>query len=74
MRFIPQQYYKIIHFFPDILPTYRQKLLSLGMLPGASFQVIRLAPFGDPVQIQIRGVSLLLRKKDLNFLRLEAHS
>lgn len=71
MKFLPKNYYKIISFSPEILPAYRQKLLSFGMLPGETFQVIRLAPFGDPIQIQIRGVSLLLRKKDLDFLSLE---
>ena len=71
MQLIPKKCYKIIKFFPEICPTYRQKLLSLGMLPGSSFKVIRSAPFGDPLQIEVRGVSLLLRQKDLYLLSLE---
>ncbi|MTD67522.1 ferrous iron transporter A, partial [Escherichia coli] len=31
--------------FPrEISPVYRKKLLSLGMLPGSSFIVVRVAP------------------------------
>ncbi|WP_106643078.1 ferrous iron transporter A, partial [Escherichia coli] len=51
---------------------YRQKLLSLGMLPGSSFHVVRVAPLGDPVHIETRRVSLVLRKKDLALIELEA--
>jgi ferrous iron transport protein A len=47
--------------------------LSLGMLPGATFRVIRVAPLGDPIQIETRRVNLILRKKDLAFLTLATH-
>ncbi len=33
------------------------------MLPGAIFNVIRIAPLGDPIQIETHRVSLILRKK-----------
>lgn len=63
--------YKIIGFDAAISPAYRQKLLALGMLPGSWFRVLRIAPLGDPIQIETRRVSLVLRKKDLAFLMLE---
>lgn len=71
MHLIPQRSYKIIGFSPEISPAYRQKLLSLGMLPGSSFNVVRLAPLGDPIQIEARRVSLVVRKKDLDLLTLD---
>ncbi|MEM6161179.1 ferrous iron transporter A [Erwinia sp. P6884] len=71
MQLIPKQHYKIVRFAPDVSAAFRQKLLSLGLLPGAIFEVKRVAPFGDPVQIDTRLVSLMLRKKDLAFLQLE---
>ncbi|MDR0217552.1 MAG: ferrous iron transporter A [Enterobacteriaceae bacterium] len=73
MSLMPNQSYKILGFFPQINPAYRQKLLSLGMLPGATFRVIRVAPLGDPIQIETRRVNLILRKKDLAFLTLATH-
>ncbi|WP_034917621.1 MULTISPECIES: ferrous iron transporter A [Erwinia] len=72
MHFMPQQHYKIITFSSDVSAAFRQKLLSLGLLPGAVFEVKRIAPFGDPVQIATPRVNLMLRKKDLAFLQLEA--
>ena len=72
MHFTPLSHYKIINFSPDVSAAFRQKLLSLGLLPGAVFEVKRIAPFGDPVQIGTRRVSLMLRKKDLALLQLEA--
>ncbi|AWH88582.1 ferrous iron transporter A [Limnobaculum parvum] len=66
----PQCSYKITGFAPEINPAYRQKLLSLGLLPGSVFRVIRVAPLGDPIQIETPRVCLVLRKKDLNFIRL----
>lgn len=71
MHLLPENTYKIIGFSPEISPSYRQKLLSLGMLPGSSFNVIRVAPLGDPIQIETRRVNLVLRKKDLALLMLD---
>lgn len=72
MQLNPNSTWKITGFDARISPAYRQKLLSLGMLPGASFDVVRVAPLGDPVHIQTRRVNLVLRKKDLALLLLES--
>ncbi|ELX8380154.1 ferrous iron transporter A [Providencia vermicola] len=71
MSLLPQHSYKILGFSPQISPAYRQKLLSLGLLPGSIFKVVRCAPFGDPIQIETHRVSLVLRKKDLALLNLD---
>ncbi|MEA1063082.1 ferrous iron transporter A [Erwinia sp. HR93] len=71
MRLLPNSTWKIISFAREISPAYRQKLLSLGILPGSAFRVVRVAPFGDPVHIETRRVNLVLRKKDLALLNLE---
>ncbi|CDG19795.1 Ferrous iron transport protein A [Xenorhabdus poinarii G6] len=70
MVITPERRYKILGFSPQISPAYRQKLLSLGMLPGSTFRVIRTAPLGDPIQIETRRVNLTLRQQDLAFLML----
>ncbi|MGP1958938.1 MAG: ferrous iron transporter A [Arsenophonus sp. NC-CH8-MAG3] len=71
MSILPNHRYKIIGFSTKINPAYRQKLLSLGMLPGSFFNVIRIAPLGDPIQIESHRMNLILRKKDLALLNLE---
>jgi ferrous iron transport protein A len=51
--------------------NYRQKLLQMGLVRGAEFQVVRMAPLGDPVEISIRGSGLTLRKAEADALEVE---
>lgn len=48
--------------------TYRQRLLSMGLTPGTEFEVTRQAPLGDPVELRVRGFSLMLRKQEADML------
>lgn len=43
---------------------YRQKLLAMGLIKGIEFEVSRVAPMGDPVEIKIRDYSLSLRRDE----------
>ena len=47
---------------------YRQKLLRMGMVRGAQFTLIRKAPLGDPVEINLKGFNLTLRANEANVL------
>ena len=42
----------------------RRHLLDMGVIPGAELTVIKLAPMGDPMEIQIHGYELTLRLAD----------
>ncbi len=66
--------YRIAGFHPTIRPEWRQKLFTVGIVPGAVIRVIRIAPLGDPVQIMSGRISLAVRQSDLAALRLEACS
>lgn len=50
---------------------YSARLMSLGLIPGTELVVKRRAPLGDPVQIQFRGYSLVLRPSEAEHLLLE---
>lgn len=39
----------------------RQHFLDMGMIPGAEVTVVKLAPMGDPMELQIHGYELTLR-------------
>ena len=52
-------------------PFYRQSLLAMGLTPGTIFRVVRIAPFGDPIELLIRGYALTLRKQEAAGLRVE---
>lgn len=51
--------------------AYRQRLIAMGLLPGTLFTVSRIAPFGDPIEILVRGFALSLRKHEANILQIE---
>jgi ferrous iron transport protein A len=50
---------------------YRRRLLSLGLTCGSEFSVVRKAPLGCPIQIEVRGTALTLRKEEASQLILE---
>lgn len=50
---------------------YRNKLIAMGLLPGTIFEVVRIAPLGDPVEILVRGFALSLRKGEADILQIE---
>lgn len=50
---------------------FRHKLLALGLTPGVSLSVLRVAPLGDPVQVRVRGCLLSLRKKECQQIEVE---
>lgn len=42
----------------------RQHFLDMGVIPGAEVTLIKLAPMGDPMELQIHGYELTLRLDD----------
>ena len=42
----------------------RQHFLDMGVLPGAELTVVKLAPMGDPMELEIHGYELTLRLAD----------
>lgn len=50
---------------------YRTRLMSLGLTPGTEFTVQHVAPFGDPVEIRVRGFHLSLRWAEAGDIEVE---
>ena len=47
---------------------YRKKLLSLGVRPNTQFEVTRVAPLGDPIEIKLRGSFISVRKAEIEII------
>lgn len=43
--------------------TY-QRLLEMGLIEGTVVEVIRLAPLGDPMEVNLHGFNLSLRARE----------
>lgn len=47
------------------------RLQEMGLTVGTEFRVVKVAPFGDPVEIDLRGYRLCLRKRETSGFELE---
>lgn len=48
-----------------------RRLMEMGVIPGVSVRMIKSAPFGDPLEISVRGYSLALRRNEAESVVLE---
>ncbi|SHH72329.1 ferrous iron transport protein B [Sporobacter termitidis DSM 10068] len=42
----------------------KRRLVDMGLTPGTAVTVKRIAPFGDPIEVRLRGYELSLRRDD----------
>ncbi|MBO4650413.1 MAG: ferrous iron transport protein B [Clostridiales bacterium] len=49
----------------------RQHFLDMGVIPGATLKVEKLAPMGDPMELRIHGYELTLRLDDARLIEIE---
>lgn len=50
----------------------RRRLFDMGVTPGAVVTLRRKAPFGDPLEIRLRGYELTLRKTEASCVVMRA--
>jgi ferrous iron transport protein A len=46
----------------------RRRIMDMGVTKGAEVLIRKVAPFGDPVEINVRGYELSLRKDDAGMI------
>lgn len=44
--------------------AFRRRLMELGIIPGTRVEVLRVAPFGDPMELLARGCHLSIRASE----------
>ena len=49
----------------------KQRLMSMGMIPGTKVTVLRSAPMGDPIAVGIRSYNLAMRREDAALITVE---
>jgi len=52
----------------------RKRLIEMGVTTGTSFEMIRSAPLGDPIEIKVRGYLLSLRIAEASQIQVEIDS
>jgi ferrous iron transport protein A len=48
----------------DVRSPIGRRLLDLGFVPGTEVRVVRRAPLGDPVEYELRGYRVCLRRSE----------
>ncbi|CCN72997.1 FeoA family protein [Vibrio nigripulchritudo] len=46
----------------NLTQEIRKKLMVMGMLPDTQIKLVRIAPMGDPLQVEVRGVVIAMRE------------
>jgi ferrous iron transport protein A len=49
-----------------------KRLMEMGVVPGISVRVIKSAPFGDPLEIRVRGYHLAMRKSEADAIEVQS--
>ena len=42
----------------------KNRLMTMGLIPGTRVEILRSAPMGDPIAIRLRSYNLAMRKDD----------
>ena len=48
----------------------RRRIMDMGVTPGTVIKVIKVAPLGDPIEVNIRGYELSLRKEEAKYIQI----
>ncbi len=47
-----------------------RRLLEMGVIPGVSLKIVKDAPFGDPIEVRLRGYSLAMRRSEADAIEI----
>ena len=49
----------------------RRRIMDMGLTQGVSVPVRKVAPLGDPIQLNVRGYELSIRKADADMVEVQ---
>lgn len=49
----------------------RRRIMDMGITKGVKIHIRKVAPLGDPIEINLRGYELSLRKADAEMIEVE---
>ncbi len=52
--------------------SLRNRLIDMGLIPHTELTLRKVAPMGDPIEIQVRGYELTLRVEEARKIEVEA--
>ncbi len=49
----------------------RRRIMDMGITKGVEIYIRKVAPLGDPIEVNVRGYELSLRKADADMIEIE---
>ena len=49
----------------------KRRIMDMGITKGVTVHIRKVAPLGDPVEVNVRGYELSLRKSDADMIEIE---
>ncbi|MDD2220819.1 MAG: FeoA family protein [Clostridia bacterium] len=49
----------------------KRRIMDMGITKGTELQIRKLAPLGDPIEVNVRGYELSIRKEDAQMIEVE---
>ena len=62
----------IIKSVQNVDHRIKRRLFDMGVTSGAEVIMVKKAPLGDPIEVNIRGYELTLRKSEAESVTMEA--
>lgn len=54
----------VIKILGEKYDEIKRRIIEFGILPGTRMEVIKVAPFGDPIQVSLLEYDLIIRKSE----------
>ena len=51
----------------------KQRMMDMGLVPGSAVKVVRVAPLGDPIELNLKGYNLSVRLNEAKAVQVEIH-
>jgi Fe2+ transport system protein FeoA len=55
----------------NVADSNKGRILEMGLTVGATIEVVRFAPLGDPMELKVRGAHISLRKAEASGVRVQ---
>ncbi len=49
----------------------KERLMRMGIVPGETIEIVRIAPLGSPIDVLIKRYHLSLRKEEIECIEVE---
>ncbi|MEY4881127.1 MAG: hypothetical protein RLZ87_556 [Armatimonadota bacterium] len=53
---------------------HSKRLQEMGFVPGTEIRIVKVAPLGDPMEVDLRGYRLCVRKQEMSGFEVEVLS